>query len=245
MTTFEWEFENTKYHPLAHPSESATSAYERMGYGIADFYEHFPCFVGAAYLARFISLYECYKNTLGISGHIAEVGVFRGACSLFFGKLSVLYEPAALTQVHGFDLFERATYPDDAPKGYGFNENYERVRNLVEIQGYQNHVKLHQLDARTDLPAFSAAHPHLQFKLVLLDSGAEYEIVRSCVETFWPRLSLGGIMIFDQYNHEAAPEETRAARDCLPPDAVIRTFPHGWMPTAYVVKGESLKTTKP
>jgi hypothetical protein len=231
-----WRFENTKDNAIAWPSQGAMSRYERMGYETADFYEHFPCFVGAKLIGRFISLYESYKQTLGLAGHIAEVGVYRGACSFFFAKLAVLYEPNAMTQVHGFDLFERAEYPSDAGKGYSFQETYQRVLDLVEVQGLQGYLKLHQLDARTDLPDFFRQNSHLQFKLVLLDSGAEYSIVKSSIEAFWPRLAYGGIMIFDQYNHEVAPEETRAVVDCLPCGTVIRTFPNGWMPTAYVVK---------
>jgi fused signal recognition particle receptor len=39
-----------------------------------------------------------------------------------------------------------------------------------------------------------------------------------------------------RFNQEVAPEETKAVLDFLPPETVIRTFPHGWMPTAYVVR---------
>ena len=96
------------------------------------------------------------------------------------------------------------------------------------------------MDVVGGLNGFFAAHRHLHFKLVFLDAGA-YDIVTTCIREFWPRLNNGGIMVFDQFNHEAAPEETLAVRDALPPDAIIRTFPNGWMPTAYVVKGETLQ----
>ena len=42
-------------------------------------------------------------------------------------------------------------------------------------------------------------------------------------------------MIFDQFNHELAPGETRAVKDFMP-DAKIQSFPFGAMPTAYIVK---------
>ena len=42
-------------------------------------------------------------------------------------------------------------------------------------------------------------------------------------------------MVFDQFNHELGPGETRAVREFLP-DAKIKTLPFTWMPTAYVVK---------
>jgi predicted O-methyltransferase YrrM len=74
----------------------------------------------------------------------------------------------------------------------------------------------------------------MQFKLVFLDAGL-YQVVKSCLEQFWPRITSGGILAFDQFNHELAPGETRAIREFMP-DAKIKTFPFAWMPTAYVVK---------
>jgi predicted O-methyltransferase YrrM len=84
------------------------------------------------------------------------------------------------------------------------------------------------------LDQFFKTNNYLQFKLVYLDAGI-YDIVRSCLEHFWPRLTSGGVMIFDQFNHELAPGETRAIKEFMP-DAKIKTFTFGWMPTAYVVK---------
>ena len=108
------------------------------------------------------------------------------------------------------------------------------------MQGLQRYVLLHRLNVATELQGFFTQHSHLQFKLVFLDAG-DYDIVTNCIREFWPRLSNGGVMVFDQFNHEVAPGETKAIKELLPLDAVIRTFPYGCMPTAYVVKGESLR----
>lgn len=231
----DWKFENTKDTPLGNPSEGAYAKFRRMNYEADDLFEYFPCFLGAKQIGRYLSFIDTYKMTLGIAGHIAEVGVYRGAVSLLFAKLGLLYEPHSLMQVHGFDAYEKRP-PSPGGKGYTFIETYERVKELIEVQGLQRHVLLHQLDVRFDLKSFFEQHPHLQFRLVLLDAGEEYEAVASCIREFWPRLTPGGIMIFDQFNHEVAPGETKAVKELLPPSTVIRTFPHGWMPTAYVVK---------
>ena len=179
--------------------------------------------------------------TLGIAGHIAEVGVFRGAVSLFLAKLSLLFEPHTMTQIHSFDWFRDPcewgpAASDDMPVYY---EPYERIRDMIAVQGLQRYVLLHRLDVKTELEGFFHEYNHLQFRLVFLDAG-EYDIVARSIREFWPRLSNGGIMIFDQFNHEVAPGETMAVRELLPPDSILRTFPHGGMPTAYVVKGQSL-----
>jgi hypothetical protein len=235
----EYQFEETKDTPLGMPSPIAVAKYRQLGYNPEDFYEHFPCFVGAKTLARFISLQQCYQMTLGIAGHMAEVGVFRGAASLFLAKLSLLYEPHTVTQVHAFDWFREPTREEleAAPHGYTYYEPYDRILELIGVQGLQRYVLLHRMNVILELEGFFRLHPHLQFKLVFLDAG-QYDIVANALREFWPRITAGGIVIFDQFNHEVAPEETKAVKDLLPPDSVIRTFPHGWMPTAYVVKGQ-------
>jgi Methyltransferase domain len=230
-----WSLELLKNPPLSQPPRDATEKYIAMGYEAEDFYEHFPCFIGPRLLARFHSLFECYQKTLGIAGHIAEVEVYRGACSFYFAKMLMAYEPFSTTQVHGFDVFERANPDPKLGKGFAYFESYARIRELVRMQGLEGHLLLHQIDVAVELKEFFERHPHLRFRLVVLDAGM-YDIVASALREFWPRLSPGGMVVFDQFNHEAAPEETRAVLDWLPAGVQIRTFPNGHMPTAYVVK---------
>lgn len=105
---------------------------------------------------------------------------------------------------------------------------------MIRAQKLDHIVHIHKLDLRTDLDQFFDDNKYMQFKLIFLDAGL-YEIVKSCLKHFWPRLTSGGVIIFDQFNHELSPGETRAIKEFIP-DAKIRTLPFGWMPTAYVVK---------
>jgi hypothetical protein len=241
-----WKFEETKYTPLGQTTDAAANRFLQLGYETSDFYNFFPCFMGARTLARYMALYEMYKATLGLAGHIAEVGVFRGSVSLLFAKLMLLHEPHTTTQVHGFDWWrepsngdERDTSDVERGPAYDYLEPYDRIKELIEVQGLQRWAVMHRMNVVSDLEPFFAEHSHLQFKLVLVDAG-HYDIVARSIREFWPRLLPGGIMMFDQFNHEVAPGESRAVRELLPEDAVIRSLPHGWMPTAYVIKGEKV-----
>jgi len=231
------QFEGTKDCPLGKTSEVAREKYRQLSYNVEDYYEHFSCFASPKTLSKYISLYECYKKTLGLAGHIAEMGVFRGASSLFFAKMSVLYEPQTITQVHAFDWWKEPT-ESDSP-AWTYYESFERIHDLVHVQGLQRYVLLHRMNVLKELTVFFQKNSHLQFKLVYLDAG-EYDLTIRGITEFWPRLVTGGILILDQFNMEIAPGETQAVKELLPEDAVIRTFPNGWMPTAYVVKGEKL-----
>jgi hypothetical protein len=207
-----------------------------LGYEKEDLVHHFPSFVGHMTLSRFLVFYELYKQTLGVAGHIAEAGVYKGAGTLFLAKLTQIFEPESLTLVHGFDWFKGAHVTAEEPNVMegACKEDYSRLIRLIEAQKLDPLVHIHKLDLRSELDLFFEQHRYMQFKLVSLDAGL-YDVVIHCLRHFWPRLTSGGVMIFDQFNHELAPGETRAIKEFMP-DAKIRTLPFGWMPTAYVVK---------
>ena len=63
-----------------------------------DVISSFPVYVGYVSLARYLSFYELYKQVMDLPGHIAEIGTYRGASLVFFGKLIRLFEPHNYTQ---------------------------------------------------------------------------------------------------------------------------------------------------
>lgn len=229
--------ETAKFESRRIPYWNAIDEILQMGYSNADLIHHAPAFAGHMNLGRFLALYEAYKMALPFAGHIAEAGIWLGSATIFFAKLTRLFEPESLTLVHGFDWFKgmRGKGPEAQIVDQGaYAESFERVDKLVRVQGLENIVRIHDLDLTRELPAFFERHPHLSFKLVFLDCGV-YEAVRSGIEHFWPRLNPGGILLFDNYNHETAPGEVRAVRELLPHEPV-RTFNFAFQPTGYIVK---------
>lgn len=59
-----------------------------MGYPPEDLIHHFPLFAGHVCLGRYLALYEAYKLTTGIAGHIAEAGVWKGGVIALAGKVN-------------------------------------------------------------------------------------------------------------------------------------------------------------
>jgi hypothetical protein len=230
------EFESVKFAGRKEAYYEGLSKIFAMGYSNEDLVHQFPAFVGHMTLSRFLALYELYKQTLGVAGHVAECGVYKGAGTLLFAKLAQIFEPESLTLVHGFDWFQGNEPTPEEPnvmKGSYF-ESYERVSSLIRAQRLEHVAHLHKLDLTRDLTAFFQKHASMHFKLVFLDAGI-YGIVKHCIENFWPRITPGGMLVLDQFNHELAPGESRAIKELLP-EAKIRTFTWGWMPTAYIVK---------
>jgi predicted O-methyltransferase YrrM len=205
---------------------------------INDFMEHFPAYIGHMSLNRLLTLYELYKKTLGLAGHVAEVGVYKGAGTLLFAKLIKIFEPEALTQVHGFDWFkgtgEKSKFDNDLVEIGSYSAEYADLNTLISKQELNQTIHIHNLDLTKDLESFFGDNPHLQFKLIFLDIGM-YDVLDKSIPIFWERLNSGGVMIFDQYNHELAPGETKAINKHLK-NIKIQTIINSWMPNCYVVK---------
>lgn len=202
-----------------------------------DLIHHFPAFIGHQTLAREIALYEAHKMTLDVVSHIAEIGVNLGFGSLLFAKLTKIFEPNSLTMVHGFDWYQGSAPTEEESKFIekgSYHTTEEKVREIIGVQGLDNILKMHNVDANKDLPVFFNENNHLQFKLVFLDCGI-YDVVSECLKHFWDRITPGGMLLIDHYSFELASGEMRAIREVLP-NVRWKQFPFGWMPCAYAIK---------
>jgi predicted O-methyltransferase YrrM len=231
------KFEYLKHHNLRPKYAEGLKAILDMDISKEDLIHHFPAFIGHQTLAREIVLYEAYKMTLDVAGHIAEIGVNLGFGSLLFAKLTKIFEPNSLTMVHGFDWYQGSAPTEEESKFIlkgSYHTPEEKVRELIRVQGIDNILKMHNVDATKDLPDFFKENNHLQFKLVFLDCGI-YDVVSECLKHFWDRITPGGMLLIDHYSFELAPGEMRAIREILP-YVKWKQFPFGWMPCAYAIK---------
>ncbi|MBL8517735.1 MAG: class I SAM-dependent methyltransferase [Betaproteobacteria bacterium] len=230
-------FETRKFAHRREPYWASINAIKQLAVPAEDLIHHYPAFAGHVCLARHLALYEAYKLTIGLAGHIAEAGVWKGSSLLLLAKLTQLFEPESLVQTHGFDWF-RGNHPTEVEKHLVAEGSYfasqEDVQALIDLQNLGSLAMLHNVDLSKDLDVFFRRHDHLYFKLVFLDCGL-YDVVSHCIDHFWPRLNPGGILLLDNFNHETAPGETRAVMEKLPGHR-IHTFPFAQQPTAYIVK---------
>lgn len=232
----EGKYEYIKFDKLRASYKEGVEKMEKMDFSFQEIIEDFPRFSGHMSIGRYLTLYELYKKTEGIAGHIAEVGTYKGTSLLWFGKLLQLFEPNSLTQAHGFDWFE-GTGDDSVElkieKG-SYSYNYEELLKVIEYQNIDNVCFVHKLNVITELEKFFEDNPHFYYKMVFLDAGF-YDVVKKSIEVLWPRLNKGGILVLDQFGHELSPGEAMAVKELLP-DQKIRTINNSWMPNAYIIK---------
>jgi len=209
---------------------------ESLHDGIVDTIFNFPAYVGSVNLARFLALHEMYIKTLKISGHVADIGTYKGASFLFLAKLIQLYERPAQTEVHGFDWFKgMEPGPDDAQLHDGkYVASAERLERLIQLQGLDGIAQLHNLDLTKSLPEFFSERPWLRYKFVFLDCGVR-EVMEQSMEYFWPRLCSGGILALDHFNHSNSPSESNIVQ-AHTGDLPVYSIPHSRSPSAYIIK---------
>ena len=232
----EGKYEYIKFDKLRASYKEGVENMGKMDFSFQEIIEDFPRFSGHMSIGRYLTLYELYKKTEGIAGHIAEVGTYKGTSLLWFGKLLQLFEPNSLTQAHGFDWF-KGTGDDSVElkieKG-SYSYNYEELLEVIKYQNIDNVCFVHKLNVITDFEKFFEDNPHFYYKMVFLDAGF-YDVVKKSIEVLWPRLNKGGILVLDQFGHELSPGEAMAVKELLP-DQKIRTINNSWMPNAYIIK---------
>jgi hypothetical protein len=205
--------------------------------------QNFAKFVPTQELRKFICRYELFLKVLDVHGSIIECGVLFGGGLMTWAQLSEIFEPINHTRnIIGFDTFsgfESLSVKDSTGKAYqgkkgGLSvESYDDLKECIRLfdKGrFLNHiskVKLVQGDVKQTLPKFLEENPHLVVSLLWLDFDI-YEPTVIALKNLIDRIPRGGIIAFDELNHEVWPGETVAVREELGINKLrIQRFPFG------------------
>jgi O-methyltransferase len=143
-------------------------------------------------------LYQFARQSLPLAGEMAEVGVYRGGTALLLAELA---GPAG-KQLHLFDTFSGLPPGDPAidlhQPGDFADTGIDQVQQL--LQPYAR-IHLHaglfpaSVPATLEAATFCFVHVDVDIHRSALD----------CCEFFHPRLTPGGIMVFDDYGFSSCP----------------------------------------
>ena len=207
------------------------------------------------WMKRFLAHAEFFKMTLEVPGDIAELGVFRGMGLMTWANLLECYCIGDRTKtVFGFDNWEGFTgfSPEDGPEvapsqkvvgGFSPKDHYEELLDAISIFDRDRFVpqkpriKLVQGSIENTAFDFVKENPGVRFSLIHFDCDL-YAPTKAALEAFWPRLSRGGVMLFDEYGIHDWPGETKAVDLFLEqhPGLQIKTLPWTNTPAGYIVK---------
>ena len=215
----------------------------------------FPVLARRQWLKRFLAHTELFRKTLEVPGDIAELGVFRGLGLMSWANLLEVYCIGDRTKmVYGFDnwqgftkLTEQDGLPDESAHKTAGDFNPERFhQELVDAIGiydrdrfvpWKARVKLIDGQIEETVSQFAGDNPGVRFSLVHFDCDL-YLPTKAALEVLWPRVSRGGVLLFDEYAIADWPGETKAVDEFLvdKPGLRLQTFPWTNAPAAYLVK---------
>lgn len=173
---------NSTYAPW-HDSVSFRAAYEAVaGHTFVDQYK---CF----------ELWEQLGQLTGVDGDILEVGVWRGGTGVIMARRS--RDLGMDAEVFLADTFEGVALAGEADPWYAGGEHADTAPDIVRALAARMGV-----DVTLEVGVF----PHdtaqdiedRRFRLVHID----VDVYRSAEETLrwaWPRLNVGGVIVFDDY----------------------------------------------
>jgi len=215
----------------------------------------FPVLARRQWLKRFLAHVEMFKATLDVPGDIAELGVFRGLGLMTWANLLEAYAIGDRTKVvYGFDNWKGFTgfSPEDGATnahagktvgGFdpsGFRTELEEAISIFDgdrFIGSKPRVALVDGPIEESVPRFLDENPGVRFSLVHFDCDL-YAPTKAGLEAIWPRVSRGGIVMFDEYAIKDWPGETQAVDEFLAdkPGIRVQTLPWTNAPAGYVVK---------
>jgi hypothetical protein len=204
-----------------------------MALQLPDFHRAFE-FENSFYLSsdvsrtgKLLAHHEFFQRTLGLAGAIVECGVFKGASLVRFATFRALSGAASAKKIIGFDTFghfPEAEWQDDKSVREKFvadageeSISRDQLNSVLTHKGVNENVELVEGDIRTTLPDYVGRHPELAVALLNIDTDL-YEPAAVILETLWPRMVPGGIVLLDDFG--VFPGETAAVREFFAEKAV-------------------------
>lgn len=144
---------------------------------------------------RCFALHQYAGYASGLDGEFAEVGAYRG------GTARLLARACPATPLHLFDTFDGmpAVHPDrDVHKTGDFANT-----SLQEVSKFLSDCPNVAIHAGR-FPDTASGLVDSRFSLVHVDADI-YQSVKDCLDFYYPRMTPGGVMLFDDYEWQNCP----------------------------------------
>ena len=211
-----------EYEELFHNTQSSTLSK----------LENFAKHVRRQRVSRFLAHYEIYKQIINIHGSVLDLGSNAGQSLFTWAQISSILEPVNhFRRIIGFDTFEG--FPNVEKEDFMSENPSERLKEgsysfpdldsiHAAIKAFDNNRSLGHIpkidvvkgNVEETLPEYLEKNKHLIVSLLHLDMDI-YKPTKIALETVYPRMPKGAIIVFDEIGEEAYPGETVALIDTL------------------------------
>lgn len=193
--------------------------------------------------SKIISHLEFFKQTSTVRGEIIEFGVFKGNSFFRWIKFRDLLEQTNSRKIIGFDIFgdfPEANFELDKDKRDAFVKetnggksiSHSEINSLLDKQGLNKNIDIVKGDILTTLDKYLVENPHLKISLLHIDVDL-YEPTKIILEKLYDKVTIGGIIIFDDYGAFAG--TNKAVDDFFDNKAAIKKLTYS-PAISYIVK---------
>ncbi|MBD3422618.1 MAG: dTDP-6-deoxy-L-hexose 3-O-methyltransferase [Chitinivibrionales bacterium] len=206
-------------------------------------------------MSKMLAQYELFKMSENIPGAIVECGVFKGVSLVRWAMYRSLFSSYITKKIVGFDIFGKFPTPQKSEdkerlekwfsgKAIG-GENQaiqnpgeesisiEQLTEILKKKGVSENIDLIKGDVIESIPRYIDENPELRISLLNLDTDV-YEPAATILEHLYPRLTVGGILLIDDY--AVFPGETKAVDEYFKnKNAKIRKLTFSMTPS-YIIK---------
>ncbi len=228
--------------------------FERFDVSKREIWRNFQIYTRRVFMKRFLAHYEFFQQIQDLPGDIVELGVYRGGSLMSWANfLEIRNMGDRHKKVIGFDNFkgfgdfdekDGADVPDVGKKRGGFDGGAfeESLRDAIRIFDadrfipYKPRVVLVKGNIEETVPLYVEENPGLRISLLHFDVDL-YRPTLVGLETLWPRVVPGGIVLLDEYGIPPWEGESRAVDEFFAGKKVkIRRLDWCANPGGYVVK---------
>lgn len=189
---------------------------------------------------------DLVRMVADVPGDIVDCGTFKGVSTLQFAHFLKIHRPHGEGRVVSFDTFE-ARFPrvraDEVASAADHMDRlyeetaFDQLNEAIGRLALSDRVEIVKGDIVETMPAYLADKPGFRISLLHCDLDV-YAATKAVLEFCWPRICVGGIVVFDQYavrnwGEADAADEFLAG---LPNPPRLRVVPGTPTPTAYLVK---------
>lgn len=212
-----------------------------------DSYNHLMMSADVERLRKVLAREELFRKTIDIPGDIVECGVFKGTGLAQLIKFKSIFSPGSVKTVVGFDLFGQSPvvqsdFDSNQMKSY-FEACGVDLLDLAEIRSKimaidagRTEVKLIAGDVGLTCRKYVEDNPGFKVSFLNMDLDLA-EPTLAALESLWPRVSLGGVVVFDEYAISQWSESQAVDKFFADKGGVqIKCLPWARTPSAFIVK---------
>lgn len=183
-----------------------------------NFVDHWPLYAGIQNIGRFLFIFESLKSVAKIPGDVIELGSWRGANLVWLAKCQIAF--GGDKQVHCFDSFEGLTKfsTNDELSTNGehiklknkYRGSFAELTQIIKL--FDLNIEIHKGYIEETVPKWVELNHSISF--IYFDADL-YSPAKTTLDYLAPKLTLGGVILFDEYGVESWKGETKAVDEFL------------------------------